>query len=125
MSQQYVELEIGGKERLLRFDFNAVCDVEERTGKGIGAIFSESQVGFNTVRLLLWAGLKWKIPGLQPQQVGQWLQQEAEHGKQPMDYIQPIMVALKKAKILREAETEEQEKNSVSSQETVDSHGEI
>jgi hypothetical protein len=120
----FVEVELGGKARLLKFDFNAICEVEERTGKGIAAIFSEQQVGFNTVRLFLWAGLKWKIPGLQPQQVGQWLQQEAEQGKQPMSFMEPVMLALKRAKILREVTPDELEKNAESSPETDDSLGE-
>ncbi|NTX58759.1 hypothetical protein HR086_46485 [Myxococcus sp. CA039A] len=113
MSQQYVEVEIGGKTRLLRFDFNAICEIEERTGKGVAAIFSEQSVGFNTIRLFLWAGLKWKIPGLQPQQVGQWLQEEAEKGNQPMQYLKPVMEALKRAKILKEVTPDDLEKNSM------------
>ncbi|CAM3876748.1 hypothetical protein COLU111180_11985 [Cohnella lubricantis] len=125
--RSFVEVELGGKSRLLKYDFNAVCEVEERTGKGVAAIFSENSVGFNTVRLFLWAGLKWKIPGIQPAQVGQWLQQEVENGKTPMTFLQPIMVALKRAKILREVSVDELEKNAESSLETEadDSHGEI
>lgn len=121
--RSFVEVELGGKARLLKFDFNAVCEIEERTGKGVGAIFTEQHVGFNTVRLFLWAGLKWKIPGLQPQQVGQWLQEEAEKGKQPMTYLEPVMVALKRAKILREVTPDDLEKNSMNPEAT-DSLGE-
>lgn len=121
--RSYVEVELGGKTRILKYDFNAICDIEERTGKGVAAIFSEQNVGFNTIRLFLWAGLKWKIPGLQPQQVGQWLQQEAEQGRQPISFMQPILVALKRAKILREVTPDELEKNSISSPETDDSLG--
>jgi len=120
----YVEVELGGKTRLLKYDFNAICEIEERTGKGVAAIFSEQSVGFNTIRLFLWAGLKWKLPGLQPQQVGQWLQQEAEQGRQPMEFMQPILIALKRAKILREVTPDDLEKNSISSPETDDSLGE-
>lgn len=122
--RSFVEVELGGKTRLLKYDFNAICEIEERTGKGVAAIFSEQNVGFNTIRLFLWAGLKWKIPGLQPQQVGQWLQQEMEEGKTPMSFLQQILVALKRAKIFKEVTPDELEKNSISSLETVDSLGE-
>jgi len=120
----FVEVELGGKTRLLKYDFGAICEVEERTGKGVAAIFSEQNVGFNTIRMFLWAGLKWKIPGLQPQQVSQWVQQEIENGMQPMGYMEPIMVALKRAKLLREVTPDELEKNAESSLETADSPGE-
>jgi len=122
--RSFVEVELGGKTRLLKYDFNAICEIEERTGKGVAAIFSEQSVGFNTIRLFLWAGLKWKIPGLQPQQVGQWLQQEAEQGRQPMEFMQPILIALKRAKILREVTPDELKKNSIGSPETDGSPGE-
>lgn len=122
--RSFVEVELGGKTRLLKYDFNAICEIEERTGKGVAAIFSEQNVGFNTIRLFLWAGLKWKIPGLQPQQVGEWLQKEAENGRQPMEFMQPILIALKRAKILREVTPDDLEKNSISSLETDDSPGE-
>ena len=120
----FVEVELGGKTRLMKYDFNAICDIEEKFGKGVAAIFTDQQVGFNTIRLFLWAGLKWKLPGLQPQQVGQWLQEEAEQGRQPMEFMRPILEALRRAKILREVTPDELEKNSISSPETDDSLGE-
>lgn len=122
--RSFVEVEIGGKTRLLKYDFNAICDIEEKFGKGVAAIFTEEQMGFNTVRLFLWAGLKWKMPGLTVQQVGQWLQEEAEKGKQPMQYLQPVMLALKRAKILKEVTPDDLEKNSMSSLETDNTTGE-
>lgn len=122
--RSFVEVELGGKTRILKYDYNAVCEIEERTGKGITAILTEGGLGFNSVRLFLWAGLKWKIPGIQPQQVGQWLQHAAEEGKQPMAFLEPIMVALKRAKLLKEMTPDEMEKNSISSLETDDSLGE-
>jgi len=106
MSEQYVQVEIGGKTRLLRYDYNAICDIEEKFGKGVAAIFSEEQVGFNTVRLFLWAGLKWKDPGLTAQRVGQWLQKEAEEGRKPLEFLNVVMEGLKKAKVIQEQQEE-------------------
>ncbi len=52
-----IEIELD-KPREIRFDFNAIADVELETGMGIGSLFSETNIGFNTFRVLLWAGLK-------------------------------------------------------------------
>jgi hypothetical protein len=111
MSQQYVEVDIGGKVRLMRFDYNAVSDVEEKMGKGIPSIFSEQNVGFNTIRMFYWAGLKWKNPGLTPQLAGNWLQDELANGRDMVSLMEPIMIGLKQAKILKTAEPGEEEKN--------------
>ncbi|MFK7695407.1 hypothetical protein [Paenibacillus sp. HJGM_3] len=102
MSQQYVEVELGGSTRQLRFDFNAICDIEEKFGKGVAAIFSEEQIGFNLVRLFYWAGLKWRDRGLTVERVGQMLYKEIEAGQNLNDLLQPIMKALKQSRVLGE-----------------------
>jgi hypothetical protein len=58
------------KPYTLRYDFNASCDIEEMAGVGIPALVSGERVGMNTVRLILWGGLKWKNAGLTKQAVG-------------------------------------------------------
>lgn len=103
MSQQYVEVELGGKARLLRYDYNAVCDIEEQLGMGVGAVFTQQQAGFRVVRVLYWAGLKWKEQGITLQRVGQMLQDEmANNGTTILDLLKPVMKALKKSKTLGE-----------------------
>lgn len=111
MSQQYIEVELDGKTRLLRFDYNTVCDIEERFGKGIAAIFTQEQVGFNVVRLFYWAGLKWKDRGLTVDRVGQMLHSEIAGGQKLDELLQPIMRALKQSKLLGEAKDDEDEGN--------------
>ncbi len=44
----------------LKFDFNAIADIEEKAGAGIGSLFSNDKMGFNTLRLLIWGGMKWQ-----------------------------------------------------------------
>ena len=46
------------KERTLRFDYNSIADIEEKTGNGIGVLLSEQRVGLHTLRLLYSGGLK-------------------------------------------------------------------
>jgi hypothetical protein len=67
------------KSHTLRYNYNSICDLEEATGKALQDIFSEN-VGVNTIRLLLWAGLRWKNQGLTKQQVGFIIDELAEFG---------------------------------------------
>jgi hypothetical protein len=97
----YVEVNIGGKERLLKYDVNSACDLEDYFGKGVPAILHEEQIGFRLVRGFYWAGLKWKEPGLTIQRVGVMVNKEIqEEGKSIMQLMEPIMDALKKSKLL-------------------------
>lgn len=68
-----VRFDLGGKSRVLRFDFNALCAVEEATG--INALDGEVWVAptAKTARALLWASLLHEDPGLTIQEVGSWL----------------------------------------------------
>lgn len=58
----------------LRYDFNALADLEEKAGQGVGSLFSEGRLGFNTIRLLVWAGCKWQNKNLTLEQAGQAIQ---------------------------------------------------
>lgn len=112
MSKRYVNVEIGGKGRQLRFDFNAVSDLEDYFGKGIGAILSEEQVGFKVLRGMYWAGLKWNNRGLTLPKVGDWLQKKLEGGMDMDDLSEPIIKALQYAGLIgttEDIEEEEQE----------------
>lgn len=54
----------------LKYGYNAVCELEEASGKPIQALFNENSFGLSTIRLVIWAGLKWKNNGITKQQVG-------------------------------------------------------
>lgn len=64
----------------LKYGYNAVCELEEASGKPIQALFSEEAVGLSTIRLLIWAGLKWKNNGITKQQVGFILEDLIDNG---------------------------------------------
>jgi hypothetical protein len=74
----YKKITLNGELHILKFDFNAIAELEEYYGKGIHAVIGEEQMGFNTVRNILWAGMLWKSPNLKPSHVGQWLNEELE-----------------------------------------------
>ncbi len=54
-----VKLKVGKTEHRLRYDINAIADIEESLGVGLVELFKEENIGFRTIRALLWAGLKW------------------------------------------------------------------
>ncbi|MFD0825856.1 hypothetical protein ACT8ZR_09275 [Neobacillus sp. M.A.Huq-85] len=105
----YKKVEINGKEYLLKYDFNASCDIEEVYGKGVYSVLNEEQVGFKLARTFYWAGLKWKYPGLTLQVVGNMLGKEIqENGKNIAELMTPVMDALKKSKLLGSNKTEKE-----------------
>ena len=68
------DFESGGKRYRLRFDVNALADVEKEANVGFGQIM-KMEYSFHLVRLLLWAGLKWEIHGLTVERAGNILSQ--------------------------------------------------
>ena len=91
------DIEIGGKNKRLRYDFNAVADIEEKSGKGLGSLFSEQNIGLYSIRLLLWGGLKWEDPGLTIQRTGQLIQQFIEDGNTLENLMPYIEEAINKS----------------------------
>ncbi len=62
--------EANDKTYTLKYNYNAICELEEASGKPLQALFAEDAIGLSTIRLLLWAGLKWHNNGVTKQQVG-------------------------------------------------------
>lgn len=89
-----VPVEFNGEQKQLRFDFNAMAELEDHLGKGLAAIFREDNIGFRTVRAFYWAGLRWKDRGLTVERAGQLLQQKIDEGESFEGLMVPIMKAL-------------------------------
>lgn len=68
-----IPLEIGGKTRGLKYDFNALALVEEKTGKSAlsGDIFQNLRA--TDLRFFIWAGLVHEQPDLMVEEVGSWI----------------------------------------------------
>ncbi|WP_144700206.1 hypothetical protein [Fictibacillus phosphorivorans] len=98
--QKYVEVQLDGKTKLLRFDYNSVSDLEAFYGKGISSILTEEQMGFNTLRIFYTFGLKWKDHGITPQRVGNMLGDAIDNGESLESLFKPIMKGLKLSKLL-------------------------
>jgi hypothetical protein len=74
----FKKIVLNGESHILKFDFNAIAELEEYYNKGVHAIVSEETIGFNTIRNIFWAGMLWKNPNLKPHHVGKMLEEDLE-----------------------------------------------
>lgn len=71
-----MQIEIGDQMYTVKFTVNAVCSLEEVTGKLLGEIMQ--QKGYTGVRNLLWCGIHESVPGMTPKQAGLLLEKYLE-----------------------------------------------
>ena len=96
----YIDIEIGGRVRKLKYDYNAIADLEERAGMGIGRLFDEDNIGLHTIRLIIWAGLRHEERGLTTDRVGKMIQEYIEGGGDLEDLVGKAVEALEKCEFL-------------------------
>ena len=94
------------RPRKFRYDYNAIADVEEKAGMGIGEMFSAHRVGYHVIRLLVWGGLKWENRGLTVPEVGKMVGKYLEGGGELGELVIQIKDLLIEAKIIQEVEEE-------------------
>ena len=102
-----VEIELGGKSRRLRYDFNAIADIEQKAGLGIGALFDENRAGLNSLRLLIWGGLKWQERGLTVERTGQLVGDYLKDGGSLEELMGKVTDALRQSGVIGLQEVEE------------------
>jgi hypothetical protein len=102
--------------KTLRYNFNAIADVEERAKTGIGTLLSEERIGFNSMRYLVWAGLKWEDRGLTIERTGLMLQQYFKDGGTFELLSLIVMNALKASGVLQMQEEETEEEKNVTTE---------
>ena len=95
----YKEIEIDGKTKRLKYDFNSIADIEEKSGAGIARLFSEDMVGLHTIRLLLWGGLRHEDRGLTIQRAGLMVDQLMAEGYTLEKLMEDIVEAVTKSGI--------------------------
>jgi hypothetical protein len=78
---------VDNKEYTIKYNFNTICDLEEASNLSISQIFQNDRIGLNTVRLVIWAGLKWQDHGITKQRVGNILNQFIKEGKDYSDLV--------------------------------------
>lgn len=94
-------INIGGKERRLRFDINAAAEMEDLMGgKSLLYVMANPMAaGFSAIRVLLWGGLKHAEKGLTLQRVGVMMQEFMENGGTLEELSEKIGDAIRKSKI--------------------------
>ena len=86
-----VTIEIGGKTRRLRFDNNAVAELEAALDMPVTKMFDEEHMGIRVVRQALHVGLRGG--GLKTgsiRQIGRWMDATPENPK-PLETYAPIV----------------------------------
>ena len=81
--QGAVDVDLGGKNRILKFDFNAICEAEAHFGVPAHEILNQEKMGLKTIRDLLYIGLQ-EFNGkeaVDAQTVGIWLETSARAGQ--------------------------------------------
>lgn len=99
-----ISIELSGKEYQIKYNFNAICALEEKANKGIMELMSSTQVGFNSVRLLIWAGIKHTNKYLTLDNVGDLLNKYITEGNTLDTIMEKVSEALKESKVLGEVE---------------------
>ena len=109
MKQVYIDF--GGQQKLLRYDINAVTDIEGVFGgKSLITMLSDPGLfGFSLIRALLWGGLKYGIKGLNLQRTGVLMQEYTEAGGTLEELFAKINDALVAAGIFKTKEDEAEE----------------
>ena len=85
------EFVLGNKTRRLKYDFNAIADIEEKSGQGMAKLFSVDMMGLHTIRLLVWAGLKHEDPGITIQRAGMVIRDLMDEGRD-LEFIMELIV---------------------------------
>lgn len=97
-----MKLQIGDALFELEYTINAVCDLEELTGKNLGEALTIG--GFASLRAMLWCGLIEHMKGLTIAKAGNLLQEYMKTGSME-ELVQTMTAAIEQAGFLN-AQTE-------------------
>lgn len=90
-----VPITLAGKERSLKFDFNALADLDTAAPGVLPGYISGLQAGFGAVRALIWAGLKHEEPRLKLTEAGALIEAELLSGEKTLlDFLNLLNDAL-------------------------------
>lgn len=97
MSNAYaVTIELVGRSRRLRFDMNALAELEGVLGRSVAEVLSGDgqALGFASMRALMWAGLRHEDRGITLERAGQMMQSAIESGMSLSDLLEKISEAI-------------------------------
>lgn len=94
------EIEISGKTYKVRYDYNSIADIDDVAKTTLGTLLSAERMGFGTLRLLFWAGIKWAEKGITVAQAGDVLGQYIKEGNTLADISEICIEMLEKSGLL-------------------------
>lgn len=97
------------RERYLRFDWNRLCQLEDRLGMGLGRAIMLGRYEANLLRLLVWAGLLHEEPKLTVERAGELIQLYLEGGGSLEELNRKINEALAATKLFKAESNEASE----------------
>ena len=106
-----VEFTVKGKAKRLRYDFNAIADIEEKAGAGVMKLFSDEMMGFHTIRLLLWGGLRHEDHGLTIQRAGMIITDLMDEGVELQEIGDLITKGLMASGIIKQEDLDEEDED--------------
>ena len=86
-----VFVELDGKTKELRYDFNAMMKYEQMVGTGFQQ--SLTNLGYTTLMAMYVSGLSHKDKGITPQRVAKMLQKEMQNGRTQDELYAPAIEA--------------------------------
>jgi len=106
-----IEFELYGKTKRLRYDVNAIADIEDTAGVGVFSLVSDQKrIGYSSLRVLFWGGLKHEDRGITLDRAGLILKQLLDEGKTFDDLYLLALKGLKLSGVFPEAIADELEK---------------
>jgi NADH:ubiquinone oxidoreductase subunit D len=79
-----------GKSFTLKYDFNSMCEIEERAGKGFDQLLEQKTGIYLSTRYLLWGGLLKNHRNITLEQVGAIIEDMQQNGKKLVDIVEMI-----------------------------------
>lgn len=108
---RYTHLNVKGKEYKLRYTFNSLADIEQQAGKSITRLFEAEDLGMNTIRLLLWGGLRHNDKGVTLDRVGMIIDSFLDEKRDLEELMDVINDAISKSKLFENTQGESDEGN--------------
>ena len=90
---------LSGKEFEIRFDYNSICAIEEKTGKAAQTLFNTEISNFCTIRAFLWGGLRHANKEMSLEKAGTLIQNWIKDGKEIEDLAFEIGRALAESEV--------------------------
>ena len=100
MSGRGVVVALDGKERHLRFTFNALCRMEQSLGTSVNNIILSGLAGFVEVRALMWAALLDETPNLTVEEAGNLIGAYLEEGGSFIKLASKMVEALERSGLI-------------------------